>query len=173
MVETEPVAVLGEPFSSPGAAASEWAEGRRTLRDAEIYWLSTVRPDGQANVTPLIGIWLDGAWYFCTGPTERKAANLARNPRCAVTTGCNGIGDGFDVVVEGSAVAVTDGGELGRVADTFESKYGPLFTDPEGTFSGLGDSLRRGDVPVYRVAPVTAFGFRKGREFSQTRWSFS
>ena len=47
-----------------------------------MYWLSTVRPDGRPHVTPLLGIWLDGALYFCTGPDERKAKNLARNPRC-------------------------------------------------------------------------------------------
>jgi hypothetical protein len=34
----------------------------------------------------MAGVWLDGAVYFCTGPTERKARNLAQNPSCVLTT---------------------------------------------------------------------------------------
>ena len=83
-----------------------------------MYWLSTVRPDGRPHVTPLLGIWLDGALYFCTGPDERKAKNLARNPRCILTTGCNRL-DGLDLVVEGQAAEVRGPAELRSVADTF------------------------------------------------------
>ncbi|HEV2928369.1 MAG TPA: pyridoxamine 5'-phosphate oxidase family protein [Propionibacteriaceae bacterium] len=135
MVELEPVTDLGA-FSSDGAVATEWAKALADLQGAEVYWLSTVRPDGRPHVTPLLGIWLDGALYFCTGPSERKA-------------------------------------ELRSVADTFESKYGRRFTAPDGTWFGLGDAIRGGDARVYRVAPSTAFGFGKGRQFSQTRWRFS
>ena len=79
MAEPEPVTELSA-FSSDDAIPTEWGEGRRKLRDAEVYWLSTVRPDGRPHVTPLLGIWLNGALYFCTGPGERKAKNLAHNP---------------------------------------------------------------------------------------------
>jgi hypothetical protein len=170
MAEPEPVTELGV-FSSPDAVPTEWARGRRELRDAEVYWLSTVRPDGRPHVTPLLGIWLDGALYFCTGPDERKAKNLVRNPRCILTTGCNRL-DGLDLVVEGQAARVSDAAELRSVADTFELKYGAHFTAPEGTWSGLGDTIRRDEALVLRVAPLTAFGFGKGTLYSQTRWIF-
>ena len=58
-------------------------------------------------------------------------------------------------------------------ADSYESKYGAHFTAPSGTWFGLGDAIRRGDALVYRVAPARAFGFAKGKPFSQTRWTFS
>jgi general stress protein 26 len=170
MAEPEPVTELSA-FSSDNAIATEWRQGRRKLRDAEVYWLSTVRPDGHPHVTPLLGIWLDGALYFCTGPDERKAKNLARNPHCVLTTGCNRL-DGLDLAVEGAAARVTDLAELRDVADTFESKYGAHFTAPEGTWSGLGDTIRRDEALVFRVAPLTAFGFGKGTPYSQTRWRF-
>ena len=170
MVEPEPVAELSA-FSSEGAVATGWAQARTDLNDAQVYWLSTVRPDGRPHVTPLLGIWLGGALHFCTGPSERKAKNLAQNPHCVLTTGCNGL-DGLDLVVEGEVVKVTDGSELASIADTYESKYGAHFTAPEGTWFGLGDAIRGGDVLVYRVAPTTAFGFGKGQQFSQTRWQF-
>ena len=137
-----------------------------------MYWLTTVRPEGRPHVVPLLGVWFDGALYFCTGPSERKAKNLALNAHCVLTTGCNGL-DGLDIVVEGDAVTVSASTERASVADTYESKYGTQFTAPEGTWFGLGDAIRRGDVVLYRVAPSTAFGFGKGTPFSQTRWSFS
>jgi hypothetical protein len=172
MAETEPVTELDSGFSSPGTVATEWARGLNVLQRAEIYWVSTVRPDGRPHVTPLLGVWLDGAMHFCTGPTERKAKNLDNNSHCILTTGANTLDDGIDVVVEGDARKVTATAELGSVADAYESKYGAHFTDPEGTWFGLGDSMRRGETLVYRVAPVTVLGFAKGEEYTQTRWRF-
>src|ERR1700730_5402599 len=172
MAEREPMAELGA-FSSPGAVSPGWAQARGDLRDAQVYWLSTVRPDGRPHVTPLLGVWLDGALYFCTGSTERKARNLAQNPSCVLTTGRNTLDDGVDLVIEGPAAKVSDEPELRGVAEAFESKYGSRFTAPEGTWFGLGDSIRGGNVLVYRVAPSTVFGFGKGSQFSQTRWRFS
>ena len=172
MVEREPVAKLSPGFSSDAAVATEWAQGRRELEAAELYWLSTVRPDGRPHVTPLLGIWLDGALYFCTGSDERKAKNLEQNQQCILTTGSNKL-DGLDLVIEGAAATVSDEPELRAVADTYESKYGARLTAREGTWFGLGDAIRNGEVLVYRVAPSTAWGFGKGKVFSQTRWAFS
>jgi uncharacterized pyridoxamine 5'-phosphate oxidase family protein len=172
MVEQEPVTELSA-FSSPGAVPTEWAQARDSLRDAEVYWISTVRPDGRPHVTPLVGVWLDSALYFCTGPSERKAKNLEQNPHCILTTGCNDLADGIDLVAEGDAVAVSDAAEFKRIADAFESKYGPRFTAPDGTWFGLGDAIRDGSALVYRVVPAKVLGFGKGKKFSQTRWSFS
>jgi general stress protein 26 len=170
MAEPVPVTELSA-FSSPHAAPTDWSQARDELAGAEVYWLSTVRPDGRPHVTPLLGIWLEGALYFCTGADERKAKNLAANRHCTVTTGRN-ILEGLDLVIEGTAQDVGEEAELGRVADTYESKYGAHFVAPEGTWSDLADAIRQADVLVYRVAPETGFGFGKGGRFSQTRWSF-
>ena len=172
MAEREPVTKLSPGFSNDAAVATEWSQARRGLEEAELYWLSTVRPSGRPHVTPLLGIWLDGALYFCTGAEERKAKNLDENPQCILTTGSNTL-DGLDLVVEGEAATVTDEPELRAVADTYESKYGAHLTAREGTWFGLGDAIRNGEAPVYKVAPLTAWGFAKGKVFSQTRWVFS
>jgi nitroimidazol reductase NimA-like FMN-containing flavoprotein (pyridoxamine 5'-phosphate oxidase superfamily) len=171
MSEKEPVTYFDGGFSSLGADATAWSDARTALDEAEIFWLSTVRRDQRPHVTPLLGVWLDGSIYFCTGPDERKAKNLRLNSHCILTTGTNTLG-GLDLVVEGDAGEVAEESERRSVADRFESKYGAHFAKPEGTWSGLGDAMRSGDALVYRVAPSRVFGFRKGGPYSQTRWDF-
>jgi general stress protein 26 len=166
---TEPAPELDTRFSSEGATPTQWSEARARLEEADVFWISTVRPDGRPHVTPLISVWLDRALYFCTGPTERKARNLAHNPHCLLTTGTNALGEGLDLVVEGDAEQVTDDAKLSRIADAYETKYGSdwRFGVRDGVFVHEG-----GVALVYEVAPRKAFGFRKGDEFSQTRWRF-
>jgi uncharacterized pyridoxamine 5'-phosphate oxidase family protein len=171
MANSEPVTELHSGFSSKDASATRWAQARQDLQDAELYWLSTVRPDGRPHVTPLLGVWRDEALYFCTGSDERKAKNLPQNPNCILTTGRNSL-EGLDLVIEGQALAVSDKAKLRRVADTYELKYGAQFTKPDGTWFGLGDAIREGNALLFRVMPSTAFGFGKGKQFSQTRWRF-
>jgi general stress protein 26 len=166
---TSPMPELDSRFSSEGATPTDWSEARERLESAEIFWVSTVRRDGRPHVTPLISVLLDDALYFCTGPTERKAKNLEHNRHCILTTGCNEIGNGLDVVVEGEAEQVTDDAVLRRIAKAYESKYGSdwRFDVRDGVFVHEG-----GTALVFEVAPKKAFGFRKGEEFSQTRWRF-
>jgi nitroimidazol reductase NimA-like FMN-containing flavoprotein (pyridoxamine 5'-phosphate oxidase superfamily) len=139
-----PVTELHPGFSSEGATPTDWGEGRRHIENAEVFWLSTVRPDGRPHVTPLLSVWHDDSMYFCTGRDERKAKNLGQNPHCILTTGKNGLDGGLDVVVEGHTVEVSDKAELEQVANSYESKYGVRFTAREGTWFGLGDAIRRG-----------------------------
>jgi hypothetical protein len=177
MTDAQPVTELDPHFSSDDATPTSWEEGRERLERAELYWISTVRPDGSPHVTPLLAVWLDGAMYFCTGPEERKARNLAGNPSCVLTTGCNALGDGLDMVVEGEAARLTDDAGLGRVAEAYLSKYGEdwRFAAREGAFFHDPGSLREADPGpawVYEVSPKRVFGFGKGGPFSQTRWRF-
>jgi len=172
MTQEEPKTELHPDYSSPEATATSWAEATEHLEQAEIFWLSTVRPDGRPHVTPLIAVWLDGALYFSTGANERKAKNIAHNRHCIMTTGRNNLNEeGLDLVVEGDAVRVTDDALLRRVADLYEAKYGPdwHYDVRDGMIVGLRDNI----ALVFAVAPTTAFGFGKGAVFSQTRWQFS
>ena len=77
--DKEPTTELQPQFSSEDAAPISWAKAREHLQNAEVYWLSTVRPNGRPHVTSLIAVWLDGALYFCTGETERKAGGLGQS----------------------------------------------------------------------------------------------
>ena len=131
-----------------------------------------VRSDRRPHVTPLPAIWNDGALCFCIGAEKRKAKNLAQNAHCILTTGRNTLNEeGLDLVLEGDALRVMDNAELERVAALYEAKYGSgwRYDVRDGALVG-----GEGNVAlVFKVVPVTAFGFGKGAVFSQTRWRFS
>lgn len=169
MDKREPATELHPQFSSPNASPTPWPQACGLVQDAVLYWLSTVRPDGRPHVTPLVGVWHDGAWYFCTGPGERKAENLARNPECVMTTGSNSLAGGVDVVLEGRAVQVTDRATLESLAEKYAAKYGAPFTFGVGEGVFVHDG---GEALVFRLDAATGFGFGKGETFSQTRYRF-
>lgn len=169
MDQPAPVTDVDPDYSSPGAEPTPWASARDRLAEAEVAWLSTVRPDGRPHATPLLTVWSGGALHFCTGSEERKARNLATNAQVVIVTGSSALGQGLDVVVEGEARLVTDTARLRALADAWVTKYGEdwRFAVRDGTFHN-----GRGDVPVFEVRPATVFGFLKGEVFSQTRWRF-
>jgi len=168
MTAQNPVTELDPRYSDDGATQMEWTEARRRLQDAELFWVTTVRPDGRPHTTPLLALWVDDALYFCTGPTEQKAKNVAHNPHCILMTGCNALKEGVDLVVEGDAVKVGDDDKLQRIAEAYVSKYGDdwRFDVRDGAFHhGPGEAW------VFEVAPATAYGFGKG-DYTHTRWRF-
>jgi nitroimidazol reductase NimA-like FMN-containing flavoprotein (pyridoxamine 5'-phosphate oxidase superfamily) len=156
-------------FGDADAPPTPWASAVRVLQTAELFWISTVRDNGRPHVTPLPAIWYDNRLHFCTGPAEQKAVNIARNPHVALTTGCNLWKEGLDVVVEGTAVRVTDEPRLRALADLWRDKYhGDWdFTVEDGMFHHADG----GSAVVFAVAPLKVLAFAKGR-FAQTRYRF-
>jgi len=169
MTQREPIVEIDQRFSDPTASASEWTDVRRTIDEAELFWISTVRPDGRPHVTPLPAVWSDEALCFCTGAEEQKGRNLARNPRCALTTGNKQWKAGLDVVIEGDAMRVTDEDRLHHLAALWESKYHGdwHFEVVDGAFHHDG-----GAALVFEVLPEKVLAFAKG-VFAQTRFRFS
>src|SRR5262245_45255072 len=123
MLGREPKTDLDSRFSSESAPPTAWADARRELENAPVYWLSTVRAAGHPHVTPLIAVWRDDALHFTTGPDEQKAKNLAANPHCVLTTGRNALDAGLDVIIEGDAERVRDDERLQDLAGAYETKY--------------------------------------------------
>lgn len=161
----QPAVEFGGEYSSPDAQATPWAEALDEIERAEVFWLSTVRPDGRPHVTPLLAAWHGGAMYFITGADERKALNLRANDRCALTTGTNTL-RGLDVTIEGAARLVAAPEERQAAAGAFEGKYSARPTSPGGTWHGLGDTIRSGGAQLYRVEQAVGFAFAKGGPYS-------
>jgi general stress protein 26 len=165
-----PETLLDQRYSDEHAVVVPWSEAQERLMNAGVYWLTTVRPDGRPHATPLIAVWLDDALWFCTGPEERKARNLAANTNVVVTTGTDALDRGMDLVVEGEAVVVRDDAVLARAAEAWAEKYGEIwrFEARDGAFHHASGS---GTAAVYRVEPKVVFAFGKD-PYSQNRYTF-
>jgi nitroimidazol reductase NimA-like FMN-containing flavoprotein (pyridoxamine 5'-phosphate oxidase superfamily) len=160
-------------YGDGSATAPRWDTVERLLTDAQLYWIVTVRADGRPHAVPLVGVWHDGAFAFCTGPDEQKHRNLEGNKQVAVTTGSTGAQgwrSGKDVVVEGTAVRVTDAETLQTLADAWAAKYaedwrfavrGEEFVEISHSGGSTG-----GGAWVYRVEPAKVMVF--GDEHGQT-----
>lgn len=163
----------GDAFATPpdGGAIEQ------ILSDAQLYWILTVRADGRPHAVPLVGVWHDGAFAFCTGEQEQKQRNLDVNAQVAVTTGSTGADgwdSGVDVVVEGRAVRVTDPGALRELAAAWFAKYGDdwHFEVRGQEFVEVSDSggATEGGARVYRVSADKAIVF--GGDHGQTTYRF-
>ncbi|MFI0370439.1 pyridoxamine 5'-phosphate oxidase family protein [Actinomadura sp. 1N219] len=166
---TDPVTRLDERFSDPGAQATSWTTTREALENAQLFWITTVRPDGRPHVTPLVAVWLDDALHFCTGPGEQKTRNLAGNPQVVLTTGCNRWDEGLDVMVEGTAQRVTDRATLERLATAWAAKWDGQW-QYQVTETGFSHNSAD-DVQVFTVRPAKALAFGKG-DFTHTTHRF-
>jgi hypothetical protein len=153
---------------SEATESTEWDDANRVLETAELYWLTTVRNDGRPHTTPLVGLWVDRSFVFCTGPAEQKARNLEHQTALTVVTGTNTWQAGLDVVVEGAAVRLTGEQTLKALADAYLAKYGDAWDtavddevfDPEGM-----------SAHVFRVTPTKVLAFAKSPH-GQTTYRF-
>jgi Pyridoxamine 5'-phosphate oxidase len=169
---------LVEEASTPWAKALERLEAPEPERT---YWLATVHPDGRPHLRPLLGLWLDGSFFFVTGARTRKGRNLADEPRCVVAASSQTL-PALDIIIEGTAVKVTDEGRLRRVVDAYATVMQWPLTVQDGAVVGP-NAPTAGPPPyaVYEVRPAAILGLpgiagTEGGEtpgaFSPTRWRF-
>lgn len=95
---------------------------RRVLDGTPIAHLATVLPDGSPHTVPLwIGVH-DDRIVFLTGPGSRKARNLRRDPRVALSVAP--ADNPFDpVIVRGRVVEWLEGDAGWEVVDQLAQKY--------------------------------------------------
>jgi hypothetical protein len=150
-----------------------WDEARVRLEAGRIYWLATKHPSGRAHLRPVLGLWLQGRFYFVAGPGSRKARNLAADARCSVSTETADA----HLVVEGNAAIVRDGATLARAAEGYADKYQWYVRIVDGAFDADYAAPTAGPLPVdlYELVPDRVFGFGTGNtglEWTPTRWRF-
>ena len=136
------------PDEGTGLLPWSWAVERLTA--SHDYWVATTWPDGRPHVTPVGALWLDGAFWFQTGPMTKKARNVARDPRCSLAVSIRDA----DVVVEGDAERVTEPAALGRAAEAWAAQGWPAEVDDSGAgITAAFNAPAQGPPPwnVYRV----------------------
>jgi hypothetical protein len=160
----------------PSDMTIPWSQTTEHLAASQFYWVAAVLAAGSTparpHVRPVLGVWLDGAWWSTTGRT-RKARALDENPRCAVTASTGAI----DVVLEGAATFVTDRAALDRLAAAYQDKYGwPVAVD-DGAFDAPYGAPTAGPPPYqpYRVDVEVAFALGTDEEHGprSTRYRFT
>jgi hypothetical protein len=130
---------------------------------------------------PLIGIWLDGAFYFLTGEKTRKGRNLAANPPCVIGLSSTTL-PSLDLILEGEARKVTDDAKLRRLVDAYGSQLRwPLELRGDTIFGENAPSAGPPPYAFFELIPTTVFGLPglAGTEeagtagsLSPTRWRF-
>jgi hypothetical protein len=122
----------------------------RDAHNARTTWLTTINADGCPHVTPVGALWLDGAFWFQTGPRTKKARNVARDPRCSVAVSLRDA----DIVVEGDAERVTEPSALARAAEAWADQGWPAEVHESGSgITAAFNAPAQGPPPwnVYRV----------------------
>jgi len=148
----------GIPDHLDGVLPWSWAEER--LTEAPVYWVASVRADGRPHVTPIWGVWVDGAFWMEGGPNTRRFRNLAENPATVVT-----VERGNDaLILEGEAEQVSelDDALVDRLLGAYRKYLATHGYDasPENWISG-----------IWRVRPTKVLGW-SNFPADTTRWTF-
>jgi hypothetical protein len=133
------------------------------------FFLGTVRPDGHPHSAGVGALWLDGDFYFTSGPETRKARNLVANPACTISVRLEGI----DLILEGEASRVTDQPALEAAARLYREGGWPAEVEDDA-FTAPFSAPSAGPPPwhLYRFTFHTAFGVATAEPYGATRWRF-
>lgn len=133
------------------------------------YWLATAGPDGRPHVAGVGALWSDGKVYVVSGPATRKSRNMMANPYCVLSVCLHDI----DLVVEGTAVRVTDPATLDRIAKLYAAGGWPAEAR-DGAFVAPYSAPSAGPPPwhVYEVTPISATGVATAEPHGATQWRF-
>ena len=154
-----------------GAAPIPWSRALKELEGGSggTFWLATTSPDGRPHVAGVGALWVDGKVYIVTGGRTRKGRNLAASAHCVVSVSLTGI----DLVIEGTAVRITDRPTLLRLAKRYADQGWPASVSGDA-FTAEYSAPSAGPPPwyLYVVRPTTAFGVATAEPFGATRWQF-
>jgi PPOX class probable F420-dependent enzyme len=134
-------------------------------------WLTTINPDGSPHVTGVGALWVDGAFWFETGAGTRKARNVDRDPRCALSVAT----DDFDLVVEGEAAQITDPPTVAAMAARWAAEGWPARVDESGRALTAEFSAPSAGPPpwfIYRLTLRAATALATVEPGGATRWQF-
>jgi uncharacterized pyridoxamine 5'-phosphate oxidase family protein len=149
-----------------------WSRAKELLDagEANSFWLGTTRPDGRPHVAAVGALWLDDKVYFVTGARTRKGRNLAKNASCVFSVTLKGL----DLVLEGTAVKITDDATLQRLAKVYRDQSGWPASVRDGAFTAEYSAPSAGPPPwdLYVLTPKTAFGVATTEPHGATRWRF-
>lgn len=172
MTDRAPVEVTN--LDRYGNAALPWSRPHDILialppQPGTSFFLGTSRPDGRPHAAAVGALWLDGDFYFTSGPETRKTRNLLANPACTISVALEGI----DLILEGEATRVTDAPTLEQAAALYREGGWPAEVEGDA-FTAPYSAPSAGPPPwhLYRFTFHTAFGVATAEPWGATRWRF-
>jgi hypothetical protein len=169
--------------AADGLPTIEWSDVEAQLADLLMhedphspnrvtFWLTTLNEDGSPHTTSVGALYHAGSCWFQTGEHNRKARNVARDPRCSVSVATKG----FDVMLAGEAKRVTDAKTVAEIAALWAKSGWPAQPDNTGTgITAPFNAPTLGPPPwfVYEVKPRTATAVGTAEESpGSMRWRF-
>jgi PPOX class probable F420-dependent enzyme len=113
-----------------------------------IAWLTTVRPDGQPQSSPIWFVWEDGEVLLLSRANTPRPANIRANPR--VSLNLNSDADGGDIVtVEGEA-RIVDAELPAATEAAYQAKYLGKILE----YGWDWEKMRRDYPVVIRIRPT-------------------
>jgi PPOX class probable F420-dependent enzyme len=108
-------------------ADDEQAYLEERLAREVVIWLTTVRPDGQPQTSPVWFVWDGRCFLIYSMPRSQKVPNIQGNPMVSLNLDGDGTGGGI-VTIEGQA-RIDDGAPSANEAETYVDKYRRLIQD--------------------------------------------
>ena len=110
------------------------ARAEKRLRNEEVAWLATVRPDSQPQSVPVWFLWDGERFLVYSRPGARKLRNIEANPK--INLNLNSNANGGDVVrAECVAEVLADAppaAEVGPYLEKYREGIARIGFDPDG-----------------------------------------
>ncbi len=113
-----------------------------------IAWLTTVRPDGQPQSSPIWFLWEDGEILLLSRADTPRPANIRANPRVAFTL--NTDADGGDVVTFEGEARIVDGELPAATEAAYKAKHLGKILE----YGWDWEKMRRDYPLAIRIAPT-------------------
>ena len=153
-MDTKNLDIYGDP-PIPWSRALDLLEAAPQTETPRTTWLSPVRPDGGPHLVGVGALFVDGNFYFTSGPGTQKSRNLAANSNCALSTALPGL----DLAVEGRAA---EGDRPGDARATGSTVCGAGLARPRHQWCTHG-RLQRAQRRASTMAPLRGGAARRIR----------
>jgi hypothetical protein len=154
----------------PGLPGAAWADLDDLLRNGSgTTWLSVNAGDA-VHVRPIFAAWTGTTFVFASNPKAAKSRHVEANGRCSLSIDLRQA----HLVIEGTAVRLTDSVDLARASRALHDVYGWPTTVAGDQLDAPYAAPSSGGPPfnAYEVTPTRAFAFPTDEQFDPTRFTF-
>lgn len=128
------------------------ARAARRLREELIIWLTTVRPNGRPDPSPVWFLWDGESILIYSRPNTPKLRNIERNPHVALNF--DGNGRGGDIVVFNGEARIDTSAPPGNEIPAYVEKY----TEAIKRLGSTPETFARQFSVAIRVTPTSVRG---------------